>query len=67
MKVGKVGDLVHARGGPQRDRLNLCLIVDTVIQTSGSYAGCKKYVVMSASGDKSLRWLGELKVVNESR
>ena len=63
----KVGDLVRRRASPQRDRGELCLIVDTVIQTSGSYAGCKKYVVVSASGDKSLRWLGELEVVNESR
>ena len=63
----KVGDLVRRRASPQRDRGELCLIVDTVTQTSASSAGCKKYVVVSASGDKSLRWLGELEVLNEAR
>jgi hypothetical protein len=63
----QVGDLVRRRASPQRDRGELCLIVDTVTQTSASSAGCKKYVVVSASGDKSLRWLGELEVLNEAR
>jgi hypothetical protein len=62
-----VGDLVRRSTGPRQHDSELCLIVDTVTQTSASSAGCKKYVVVSASGDKSLRWLGELEVVNECR
>ena len=62
-----VGDLVRRSTGPRQHDSELCLIVDTVTQTSASSAGCKKYVVVSASGDKSLRWLGELEVLNEAR
>jgi len=63
----QVGDLVRRRASPQRDRGELCLIVDTVIQTSASSAGCKKYVVVSASGDQAVRWFSELEVISESR
>jgi hypothetical protein len=62
----QVGDLVRRSTGSS-GQSELCMIVDTVTQTSASSAGCKKYVVLSPSGDKSLRWLGELEVIDESR
>jgi hypothetical protein len=62
----QVGDLVRRRASPQRDRGELCLIVDTVTQTSASSAGCKKYVVVSASGDQAVCWISELEVINAS-
>jgi len=63
----KVGDLVRRRASPQRDRGELCLIVDTVVQISSASRGCKKYVVVSASGGQNVCWISELEVVNESR
>ena len=63
----KVGDLVRRRVGRQRDLGVLCLIVDTVTQTSSASRGCKKYVVVSASGGQAVCWISELEIVNESR
>ena len=63
----KVGDLVRRSTGPRQHDSELCLIVDTVTQTSASSAGCKKYVVVSASGGQNVCWISELEVVNESR
>ena len=62
----QIGDLVRRRASPQRDRGELCLIVDTVTQTSASSAGCKKYVVVSASGGQAVCWISELEVINAS-
>jgi len=62
-----VGDLVRRSTGPRQHDSELCLIVDTVTQTSASSAGCKKYVVVSASGDQAVRWFSELEVISESR
>jgi hypothetical protein len=65
----QVGDLVRRSTGARAfcSAWEVCIVVDTVTQTSASSAGCKKYVVLSPSGDKSLRWLGELEVINENR
>ena len=63
----QIGDLVKRCAGRYGDNIELCLIVDIVTQTSASSAGCKKYTVVTASGNQTSCWISELEVVNESR
>lgn len=57
-----VGDLVeywpHHRGIKR-----VCLIIDIIIETTAASAGCKRYVVLTDTGEEELCWKGSLGVV----
>jgi hypothetical protein len=65
----KVGDLVSLKNSAFNILDGqLCLIVDIVTHTETyKSSGCKKYVVLTATGRHYQCWQGDLAVINASR
>jgi hypothetical protein len=63
-----VGDLVVYRASGAGSKERWCLIIDVITEMSQySASGCKRYMILTDTGEQKLCWKNNLGMISESR